>query len=188
MHGHANARRTPRGRAEVFQAVEAVEAGMTVSAACLALKVSRRFYYRWLPGWRANRDAGAPRPQQPATPQPAPTLGAPGAPERGLRAVTAGVPTGSRPSSGCRRRPSAACCVASGYSSGHRSRSSGWTPVRASDSVGEPGARDSRAGRTATEGPMASGFEGRSGRTAPLLPQIVGGSRSLLLRPSRDAT
>lgn len=55
MHCHPNARRTPRGRAEVF---EAVEAGMTVSAACLAFKVSRRFYYRWLPRWRANRDAG----------------------------------------------------------------------------------------------------------------------------------
>lgn len=55
MHCHPNARRTPRGRAEVF---EAVEAGMTVSAACLAFKVSRRFYYRWLPRWRGNRDAG----------------------------------------------------------------------------------------------------------------------------------
>ena len=55
MHCHPNARRTPRGRAEVF---EAVEAGMTVTAACLAYKVSRRFYYRWLPRWRANRDAG----------------------------------------------------------------------------------------------------------------------------------
>lgn len=31
---------------------------MTVSAACLAFKVSRRFYYRWLPRWQANRDAG----------------------------------------------------------------------------------------------------------------------------------
>jgi transposase InsO family protein len=55
MHCHPNARRTPRGRAEVF---EAVEAGMTVIAACLAFKVSRRFYYRWLPRWQANRDAG----------------------------------------------------------------------------------------------------------------------------------
>ena len=56
MHCHANARLTPRGRAEVF---EAVEAGMTVSAACLAFRVSRRFYYRWLPRWRAGgRDAG----------------------------------------------------------------------------------------------------------------------------------
>jgi transposase InsO family protein len=55
VHCHPNARRTPRGRAEVFRAVEA---GMTVSAACLAFKVSRRFYYRWLPRWQANRDAG----------------------------------------------------------------------------------------------------------------------------------
>jgi len=55
MHCHANARRTPRGRAEVF---EAVEAGMTVSAACLAFKVSRTFFYRWWPRWRANRAAG----------------------------------------------------------------------------------------------------------------------------------
>jgi transposase InsO family protein len=29
-----------------------------VAAACLAFKVSRTFYYRWLPRWRANRDAG----------------------------------------------------------------------------------------------------------------------------------
>jgi transposase InsO family protein len=50
MHSHPNARRTPRGRAEVF---ELVEAGLTVSAACLAARVSRRFYYRWLPRWRA---------------------------------------------------------------------------------------------------------------------------------------
>ena len=46
MHCHANAALTPRGRARVF---EAVEAGMTVTAACLAFRVSRRFYYRWLP-------------------------------------------------------------------------------------------------------------------------------------------
>jgi hypothetical protein len=43
MHCHANARLTPRGRAQVFLAVEA---GMTVTAACLAFGVSRRFYYR----------------------------------------------------------------------------------------------------------------------------------------------
>ena len=43
MHCHTNAALTPRGRARVF---EAVEAGMTVSAACLAFGVSRRFYYR----------------------------------------------------------------------------------------------------------------------------------------------
>jgi len=55
MHCHANARRTPRGRAEVFKAVEG---GMTVSAACLAFKVSRTFFYRWWPRWQANRDAG----------------------------------------------------------------------------------------------------------------------------------
>jgi transposase InsO family protein len=51
MHCHANAALTPKRRAEVF---EAVEAGMTVSAACLAFRVSRRFYYRWLPRWRAR--------------------------------------------------------------------------------------------------------------------------------------
>jgi transposase InsO family protein len=55
MHCHPNAALTPRGRAKVF---EAVEAGMTVSAACLAFRVSRRFYYRWLPRWQAEGDAG----------------------------------------------------------------------------------------------------------------------------------
>ena len=55
MHCHANARLTPRGRAEVFAAVEA---GMTVSAACLAYRLSRRTYYRWLPRWRAEGEAG----------------------------------------------------------------------------------------------------------------------------------
>jgi transposase InsO family protein len=55
MHCHANARLTPRGRARVFLAVEA---GMTVSAACLAFGVSRRFYYRWLPRWQAGRAEG----------------------------------------------------------------------------------------------------------------------------------
>ncbi len=55
MQSHANAVLTPRGRARVF---EAVEAGMTVSAACLAFGVSRRFYYRWLPRWQAARHAG----------------------------------------------------------------------------------------------------------------------------------
>lgn len=55
MHCHANARLTPRGRAAVF---EFVEAGMTVTAACLAAGVSRRFYYRWLPRWRADRAGG----------------------------------------------------------------------------------------------------------------------------------
>lgn len=51
MHCHANARLTPRGRAEVFAAVEA---GLTVTAACLAFRMSRRTYYRWLPRWRAG--------------------------------------------------------------------------------------------------------------------------------------
>lgn len=55
MHCHANARLTPRGRAEVFAAVEA---GMTVSAACLAFRMSRRTYYRWLPRWRAEGETG----------------------------------------------------------------------------------------------------------------------------------
>jgi len=50
VHSHPNARLTPKGRASVF---ELVEAGMTVTAACLAMRVSRRFYYRWLPRWRA---------------------------------------------------------------------------------------------------------------------------------------
>jgi transposase InsO family protein len=35
-----------------------VEAGMTVTAACLAAGVSRRFYYRWRPRWQATREAG----------------------------------------------------------------------------------------------------------------------------------
>ena len=51
MQQHPNAVLTPRGRARVF---EAVEAGMTVSAACLAFGVSRRFYYRWRPRWRSE--------------------------------------------------------------------------------------------------------------------------------------
>ena len=51
MHCHPNARVTPRRRAEVF---EAVVAGMTVTAACLAFRVSRRWYYRWL----CNRPRG----------------------------------------------------------------------------------------------------------------------------------
>jgi transposase InsO family protein len=51
MHCHPNARRTPRGRADLFLAVEA---GMTVTAACAAFGVSRRCYYRWLPRWRAE--------------------------------------------------------------------------------------------------------------------------------------
>ena len=55
MHCHANARLTPRGRADVFSAVEA---GLTVSAACIAFRMSRRCYYRWLPRWRALGEAG----------------------------------------------------------------------------------------------------------------------------------
>jgi transposase InsO family protein len=55
MHCHANAALTPKRRAKVF---EAVEAGSTVSAACLAFRVSRRFYYRWLPRWQAERHDG----------------------------------------------------------------------------------------------------------------------------------
>ncbi len=54
MHCHPNARRTPRGRAEVFRLVEA---GMTVSAACLAARVSRRFYYRWRAAWATGGEA-----------------------------------------------------------------------------------------------------------------------------------
>lgn len=55
MHCHANARLTPRGRETVF---ELVEAGMTVTAACLAARVSRRFYYRWRPRWQATGHSG----------------------------------------------------------------------------------------------------------------------------------
>jgi len=44
VHCHPNARPTPRGRADVFLAVEA---GMTVVAVYLAFNVSRRCYYRW---------------------------------------------------------------------------------------------------------------------------------------------
>lgn len=55
VHCHPNARLTPRGRAAVFLAVEA---GMTVVAACLAFNISRRTYYRWLPRWRALQQAG----------------------------------------------------------------------------------------------------------------------------------
>lgn len=55
MHCHPNAHLTPRGRARVFAAVEA---GMTVSAACIAFRVSRRWYYRWLPRWQAQGRAG----------------------------------------------------------------------------------------------------------------------------------
>jgi len=55
VHSHPNARLTPKGRATVF---ELVEAGMTVSAACLAARVSRRFYYRWLARWREARHDG----------------------------------------------------------------------------------------------------------------------------------
>ena len=63
MHCHPNAPLTPRGRAKVFMAVEA---GMTVSAACLAFGVSRRWYYRWRPRWQAAGELGvlelSPRP------------------------------------------------------------------------------------------------------------------------------
>lgn len=55
VHCHPNARLTPRGRAEIFLAVEA---GATVVAACLMFSVSRRCYYRWLPRWQAARRAG----------------------------------------------------------------------------------------------------------------------------------
>ncbi len=55
MHSHPNAHLTPRGRTQVFHAVEA---GMTVTAACLAFRVSRRWYYRWRPRWQAEGPAG----------------------------------------------------------------------------------------------------------------------------------
>ena len=63
MHCHPNAVLTPRGRAKVF---EAVEAGMTVAAACLGAGISRRCYYRWLPRWRAQgRDGLSDRASRP---------------------------------------------------------------------------------------------------------------------------
>jgi len=46
VHCHPNALLTPRGRAEVFAAVEA---GMTVVAACLAFNIVS-------PGWSAGRN------------------------------------------------------------------------------------------------------------------------------------
>ena len=52
MHVHPNASLAPRGRAKVF---EAVEAGMTVSAACLAFGISRRCYYRRLLNHHCHR-------------------------------------------------------------------------------------------------------------------------------------
>lgn len=55
MQCHPNARLAPRGRAQVFLAVEA---GMTVVAACHAFRVSRRWYYRWLPRWQGEREGG----------------------------------------------------------------------------------------------------------------------------------
>lgn len=55
MHSHPNARLTAGGRARVFAAIEA---GMTVSAACLAFRVSRRWYYRWRPRWNAQGAQG----------------------------------------------------------------------------------------------------------------------------------
>jgi transposase InsO family protein len=55
MHSHPNARLTALGRAQVFAAVEA---GMSVSAACLAFRVSRRWYYRWRPRWNAQGAQG----------------------------------------------------------------------------------------------------------------------------------
>jgi transposase InsO family protein len=55
MHCHPNAPLTPRGRAKVFLAVDA---GMTISAACLAFGVSRRWYYRWRPRWQAAGELG----------------------------------------------------------------------------------------------------------------------------------
>lgn len=55
MHSHPNARLTARGRAQVFAAVEA---GMTVTAACMAFRVSRRWYYRWRPRWETEGQVG----------------------------------------------------------------------------------------------------------------------------------
>ncbi len=55
MNCHPNARLAPKGRVRVF---EAVDRGMTITAACLAFGVSRRWYYRWLPRWRAQGPTG----------------------------------------------------------------------------------------------------------------------------------
>ena len=57
MQCHPNARLAPKGRAQVFMAVEA---GMTVVTASQAFRVSRRWHYRWLlPRWRAERERGS---------------------------------------------------------------------------------------------------------------------------------
>ncbi len=55
MHCHPNAPLTPKGRLKVFRAVDA---GLTVSAACQAFGVSRRWYYRWRPRWQAAGELG----------------------------------------------------------------------------------------------------------------------------------
>ena len=44
---------------------------MTVTAACLGFRVSRRTYYRWLPRWHAAGRGRPRRPQLPPAPQPA---------------------------------------------------------------------------------------------------------------------
>ncbi len=93
MHCHPNARRTPRGRAEVFGLVDA---GMTVTAACIAARVSRRFYYRWLPRLAGGGGSRPRRPQLPAALLPAAAVGRPGAAHRRTSGEhSAGDPTGS---------------------------------------------------------------------------------------------
>lgn len=65
VHCHPNARLTPRGRAQVFAAVEA---GITVTAACLALRISGRCSYRWWPRWlMTGRDGLVDRSRRPLT-------------------------------------------------------------------------------------------------------------------------
>ena len=91
MHCHPNAILTPRGRARVF---EAVEAGMTVSAACLGAGVSRRCYYRWLPRWQADAQRRPGRASLAAPPQPAAALARSTRPDRRpCDSAPAGVPT-----------------------------------------------------------------------------------------------
>jgi hypothetical protein len=64
VHCHPNARLTPRGWTDVFLAVEA---GMTVLAACLAFNIRRRCYCRWLPRWqRATQPRWTMKPNLPS--------------------------------------------------------------------------------------------------------------------------
>ena len=113
MHRHPNATLTPRGRARVF---EAVEAGMTVSAACLGAGISRRCYYRWLPRWRAQGRAGLVERVSRPHHSPRASLARAGRSASSLcGCCSAGDPTASRPSWDCRPRAVTACCAAGAW-------------------------------------------------------------------------